>query len=89
VCVLSLAAALMKGSDKSEAWTEAGQFLDRAGGLITPETPWERQLDLKYLRLIHEALTGNAGFARVSLEAMRLDAPDDERLQKALAAFGK
>ena len=88
-CILGLAALTMRKGDDAASVKLAGELLDKARRELRPEAGMHLYIELDYLTSIHQALTGEAVFARLKLERLHADYPDTPRFEKALSAIGR
>jgi hypothetical protein len=88
-CLLGVAALAMRKSDDAASLKLAQDLLDKARRELRPEAGMQLFIEHEYLASIHQALTGEAVFARLKLDKLRTDFPDVPRYEKALAAIGR
>ena len=86
-CLLSMAALMLRKDDK--ALEVAGDLLNKARRECRPEAGPGVFIEFEYLSAIHQALSGEAAFARLTLDRLRLDNPNAPRYEKALSAIGQ
>jgi tetratricopeptide (TPR) repeat protein len=86
-CLLGMAALLLRKDDK--ALEVAGDLLNKARRECRPEAGPTVFAEVEYLSAIHQALSGEQGFARLTLDRLRTDNPDSPRYEKALNAIGR
>lgn len=86
-CLLGMAALLMRKGDDAATLQAARDHLDKARRACRPETGPLALTELEYLTAVYQALSGDAGIARLKLQHMRGENPDSPRYQKLLAAF--
>ncbi len=87
--LLASAALLMRNSDDAASLKSAGALLAYAKTQCRPDEAVNLLLEHEYLKAIHEALTGEAGFARIRLKQLAGDDPDSTRFAAALDAIGR
>ncbi len=85
--LLASAALVMRNADDAAALKSAGSLLAHAKTQCRPDDAVNLMLEHDYLTAIHEALTGEAAFARIRLQRLAADDPDSTRFAAALAAI--
>ena len=88
-CLLGLAALAMRKGDDAKSLQLARELLDKARNEGRLDAGATVLAEIDYLNAVHQALNGEAFFARLKLERMRDDNPDTPRYDKALRAIGR
>ena len=88
-CLLGLAALTMRKSDDVQSLQAARDCLDKARQVYRPEAGPLGFTEIEYLTAVHNALAGDVGIARLKLQHMQSENPDNVRYQKILSAFGQ
>lgn len=84
-CLLGMCALLMRRADDAQSLQLVRELLDKARRASQVEVFAE----IEYLTTIHNALSGNASVARLTLERLHQDYPDMPRYENALKAIGR
>ncbi len=88
-CLLGIAALMLRKGDDATSLQVARQLLDKATLACRPEHGPSVLAELEYLTAIHQALTGDTGLARLKLQRLQAENPDNGRYEKALVAIGR
>jgi hypothetical protein len=88
-CQLGKAALLLHRGDDANTLKAAEEHLAVARANCRPEHGAIVYTELEYLSAIHQALGGGALLARLRLEHLRDENPENARYEKLLAALGK
>ncbi len=91
-CLAGKAVLLLRLRDKKTALNEetlaqAGQWLYKAKSAFQRSQPKKFPKDLEYLEALQKGLTGETEIARLQLEILERDNPDDARYHDALQAL--
>jgi hypothetical protein len=88
-CHLGVAALLMQKDNDPKTLEVARDSLQHARSGCKPDMGPTLVTEIEYLRAIHQALSGEPVFARLTLERLRNESPDPARYEKALSALGR
>ncbi|MSQ95066.1 MAG: hypothetical protein EXR98_11000 [Gemmataceae bacterium] len=88
-CLLGMTALMMRKGDGAVTLKVAWELLDKASPACRPEAGSNLVADLDYLSAIHQALSGEAGFACIKLQRLQLEDATNARYEKALAVIGR
>ncbi len=88
-CLLGLAALMMRKADDAPSLQTASDLLDKARRECRPEAGLGVFVELDYLSVVHQALSGDAVLARLKLERLHQDYPGVPRYEKALSAISR
>jgi tetratricopeptide (TPR) repeat protein len=83
-CLLGMAAVVMRKGDDEQTLQDVQKLLDSARRECRPDAGAAVFVEIEYLSLAHQALSGEPGIARVRLQRMQTDHPDNPRYGKML-----
>jgi len=84
-CLLGMAAVVMRKGDDAQTLRDAAALLDLAKRECRPDSSPAIFVEIEYLVLAHQALSGEPGIARAKLQRMHADHPDSPRYGKMLS----
>jgi tetratricopeptide (TPR) repeat protein len=88
-CLLGTAALVMRKGDDAKSLDFAAELLDRARRECRPNGSVDLFAEHDYLAAVHQALSGNTAFARIKLQRLQSESPDNPRYDKILAVIGR
>jgi hypothetical protein len=88
-CQLGMAALMLHKADDTQTLKVAEDLLTMARQNCRPEHGAIVYTELEYLSAIHQAVSGGIAIARLRLEHLRDENPDNPRYQKLLNALGR
>jgi tetratricopeptide (TPR) repeat protein len=88
-CQLGMAALMMHRADDANTLKAAEDLLRMARQSCRPEDGAIIYTELEYLSAIHQALSGSSVIARLTLQHLHDENPDNPRYEKLLSALGK
>jgi tetratricopeptide (TPR) repeat protein len=86
-CLLGMAAAILRKGDDAQHLRDAQTLLDLVRRECRPDAAPALFVELEYLTLAHQALAGEHEIARVRLQRMHADHPEQARYGKLLACL--
>jgi hypothetical protein len=88
-CLLGNAALVMRKGDDEQSLKLASQLLDQARLQCRPTGSVDLFAEHDYLASIYQALSGEVAFARIKLQRLQGENPDNPRYEKMLTALGR
>lgn len=88
-CLMGRAALMMRGSDDPATLNSARELLDMAKRHYRPEAGPLGFTELECLTAIHYALSGDVALARLKLQHIQSQNPENARYAKLLSAFSR
>jgi hypothetical protein len=88
-CLLGMSALTLCKGDSKESLQGSAQLLDLARRECPPDAGAAKFAEVEYVAAIHQALSGEPAFARIKLERLKADDPENARYDRMLAVLGR
>jgi tetratricopeptide (TPR) repeat protein len=86
-CLLGMASMVLRKGDDVQSLRDAQTLLDMAKRECRPDAGVELFVEIEYLSLVHLALAGEPGIARVRLQRMQSEHPESARYGKLVSVL--
>ncbi len=88
-CLMGRAALMMRKADDAETLRSAGELLDKARRVFRADAGPLVFAEIEYMSALHNALSGDVALARLKLQHMQRENPENGRYEKLLSAFSR